>query len=91
MNGCMPKASLLAWRAARDAPGTFSISMNDYGFELLSDQPIPIEEALDNNLFSAEHLLSDLQRSVNATELARRKFRDIASIHMIVERVEEFD
>ncbi len=29
-------ASLLAWRAARDKPGTFSISMNDYGFELLS-------------------------------------------------------
>ena len=28
-------------------PITFSIAMNDYGFELLSDQEIPIEEALE--------------------------------------------
>jgi len=76
--------SLLAFRMSLLKPITFSIAMNDYGFELLSDQPIPIEEALDNNLFSAEHLLSDLQRSVNATELARRKFRDIASIAGLV-------
>jgi ATP-dependent Lhr-like helicase len=54
--------------------------MNDYGFELLSDQPIPIEEALDNDLFSPQDLLNDLQRSMNATEMAKRKFRDIASI-----------
>ncbi|MBL7937941.1 MAG: ligase-associated DNA damage response DEXH box helicase [Flavobacteriales bacterium] len=76
--------SLLAFRMSLLKPMTFSIAMNDYGFELLSDQPIPIEEALDNDLFSAEHLLSDLQRSVNATELARRKFRDIASIAGLV-------
>ena len=76
--------SLLAFRMSLLKPITFSIAMNDYGFELLSDQPIPIEEALDNNLFSAEHLLSDMHRSVNATELARRKFRDIASISGLV-------
>ncbi|HRH39579.1 MAG TPA: hypothetical protein PK760_14615, partial [Flavobacteriales bacterium] len=76
--------SLLAFRMSLLKPITFSIAMNDYGFELLSDQPIPIEEALDNDLFSPEHLLLDMQRSMNATEMARRKFRDIASIAGLV-------
>ncbi len=76
--------SLLAFRMSLLKPITFSIAMNDYGFELLSDQPIPIEEALDNDLFSEAHLLDDLQRSLNATEMARRKFRDIASIAGLV-------
>jgi ATP-dependent helicase Lhr and Lhr-like helicase len=76
--------SLLAFRMSLLKPITFSIAMNDYGFELLSDQPIPIEEALDNDLFSPQDLLSDLQRSMNATEMAKRKFRDIASIAGLV-------
>jgi ATP-dependent Lhr-like helicase len=29
-------ASLIAWRVAREQAGTFSIAVNDYGFELLS-------------------------------------------------------
>jgi ATP-dependent Lhr-like helicase len=76
--------ALLAFRMSLLKPITFSIAMNDYGFELLSDQPIPIEEALDNDLFSPEHLVLDLQRSLNSTEMARRKFRDIATISGLV-------
>lgn len=76
--------SLLAFRMSLLRPITFSISSNDYGFELLSDQPIPIEEALENELFSPQDLLSDMQRSMNATEMAKRKFRDIASIAGLV-------
>ena len=76
--------ALLAFRMSLLKPITFSIAMNDYGFELLSDQPIPIEEALDNDLFSPEHLVLDLQRSLNSTEMARRKFRDIATIAGLV-------
>lgn len=77
-------AALLAFRMSLLRPITFTMAMNDLGFELLSDQPIPIDEALDNNLFSDEHLLHDLQRSVNATEMARRRFRDIAKIAGLV-------
>ncbi len=76
--------SLIAFRMSLLKPITFSIAMNDYGFELLSDQPIPIEEALDNDLFTEAHLLDDIQRSLNATEVARRRFRDIASISGLV-------
>jgi ATP-dependent helicase Lhr and Lhr-like helicase len=73
-------AAILAYRISRIKPITFSIAMNDYGFELLSDQPIPVDDSNVYELFSYEHLMEDIQRSVNATEMARRKFRDIAVI-----------
>jgi ATP-dependent helicase Lhr and Lhr-like helicase len=73
-------ASLLAYRLSRIVPITFSIAMNDYGFELLSDQPIPLNEENVKTLFSPDNWYGDLQRSVNAAELGRRKFRDIAVI-----------
>lgn len=73
-------ASLLAYRISLLLPITFSIAINDYGFELLSDQEIPVHQALDNDCFTDEHLEDDLLASVNASEMARRKFRDIAAI-----------
>jgi ATP-dependent Lhr-like helicase len=54
--------------------------MNDYGFELLSDQPIPVDDTNVYELFSTENLFADIQRSVNSTEMAKRKFREIAVI-----------
>lgn len=73
-------ASLFAWRISRLLPISFSLAYNDYGFELLSDQPIPLKEALDKGLFNAEDLEQHMLAGVNANELARRKFRDIAAI-----------
>jgi ATP-dependent helicase Lhr and Lhr-like helicase len=77
-------AAILANRIAKITPFTFSIAMNDYGFELLSDREIPLEEALEVDLFNKDHLYDDIQQSLNATEMARRKFRDIASIGGLV-------
>lgn len=77
-------AALFAYRIAQIKPMTFSIAMNDYGFELLSDQEIPIEEALGNALFDSTTLSADLYASVNITEMAKRKFRDIATISGLV-------
>jgi ATP-dependent Lhr-like helicase len=73
-------AAILAYRISRITPITFSIAMNDYGFELLSDQPIPVDDSNVYELFSLTNLMEDIQRSVNSTEMARRKFRDIAVI-----------
>lgn len=73
-------AALFAWRLAQFRPATFSLAMNDYGFELLTNQPIPLEEGIENGLFSIRHLEQDIQQSCSATEMARRKFRDIATI-----------
>jgi ATP-dependent helicase Lhr and Lhr-like helicase len=73
-------AAILAWRISKITPITFSFAMNDYGFELLSDQPIPVDDTNVYELFTADNLLVDIQRSANATEMAKRKFRDIAVI-----------
>lgn len=72
--------ALLSYRISKLTPITFSFAMNDYGFELLSDQPIPVDDANVDDLFSSENLIEDIQRSVNAGEMAKRKFRDIAVI-----------
>ncbi len=73
-------AALLAFRISKITPITFSIAMNDYGFELLSDQPIPVDDTNVYDLFSTDDLLNDIQRSVNSVEMAKRKFRDVAVI-----------
>jgi ATP-dependent Lhr-like helicase len=76
--------SLLGYRISLLSPITFSLAFNDYGFELLSDQPIDIQQVLDNNLFTTDFMLDDLQKSLNATEMARRRFRDVAIISGMV-------
>jgi ATP-dependent helicase Lhr and Lhr-like helicase len=77
-------AALVAYRMAQITPISFSIAMNDYGFELLSDQEIPIYEAVETNVLGSENLLKDIQASINSTEMARRKFRDIAAISGLI-------
>lgn len=77
-------AALLAYRLSLFQPISFSIAMNDYGFELLSDTPIPLQEALDSDVFTTKDLMEDLLQSVNKTEMARRKFRDIGAIAGLV-------
>jgi ATP-dependent Lhr-like helicase len=72
--------SLLAWRLARDAPNTFSISINDYGLELLSALPVDAGGLRDQSLFDEGDLLHDVLASLNSSELARRRFREIARI-----------
>jgi ATP-dependent Lhr-like helicase len=77
-------ASLLAYRLSHFRPFSFSIAINDYGFELLSDQDIPIEDGVDSDIFSLEHLSEDIAASLNQSEMARRRFRDIAGISGLV-------
>ncbi|RAJ35684.1 ligase-associated DNA damage response DEXH box helicase [Pedobacter cryoconitis] len=77
-------AALIAYRLGKVKPISFSIAMNDYGFELLSEQPIPLDEENIKVLFSPANLGEDIVASINATEMARRKFRDIACISGLV-------
>jgi ATP-dependent helicase Lhr and Lhr-like helicase len=73
-------ASLIGKRLSKDRAISFSIAMNDYGFELLSDTKLDINELITPELFSQNNLMEDIQSSINAVELARRNFRDIAVI-----------
>ena len=77
-------ASLLAWRLAKDAPNTFSLSINDYGLELLSALPVSAAPLRDARLFTADDLLHDVLASLNSSELARRRFREIARVAGLV-------
>ena len=77
-------ASLMAYRISLLSPITFSMSFNDYGFELLSDQPFDKDDFLDNNLLTLDYLHEDLEKSINVSEMARRRFRDIAVISGLV-------
>lgn len=77
-------AALVAYRLSRLVPITFSIAMNDYGFELLSDTEIPMDDTIAYNVFSPVNLVEDIKLSINSTEMARRKFRDIACIAGLV-------
>lgn len=77
-------ASLLAYRISRLYPSSFSIAMNDYGFELFSDTEIPLEQEQFKQLLSRENLMEDVAASINATEMAKKKFRDIAVISGLV-------
>ena len=73
-------AAILAYRLSLITPISFSIAINDYGFELLSDQPIPLDDTNAPELFTSDNLLNDILKSVNSSEMAKRKFRDIAVI-----------
>jgi len=77
-------ASLIAYRISKIKKLTFTIAQNDYGFELLSDQEIPLHKDNINSIFSKENLIQDVTASINASEMASRKFRDIAVVAGLV-------
>ena len=92
-------ASLIAWRVAQHAPRTFSIAVNDYGFELLSVTEVdwsallpqvlkPGHDAAAQQAIAQddEHaaLLHEVLASLNASELAQRRFREIARVSGLI-------
>lgn len=82
----MGLAGLLAWRASQQVANTFSIAVNDYGLELLSAKPIAWAALLPRILGEGtptalgSGLEEEVLASLNATEMARRRFREIARI-----------
>jgi ATP-dependent helicase Lhr and Lhr-like helicase len=77
-------AALLAHRIARIRPISFTLAANDYGIELLSPEPAPLDEALASGLLSSDGLADDVSASLNAAEMARRQFREIARVAGLV-------
>jgi ATP-dependent Lhr-like helicase len=77
-------AALTAYRLSRLAKISFSMSSNDYGFELLSPTEPPLDEALGQSLFDPHGLLDDIMSALNATEMAKRQFRELARVAGLV-------
>ena len=78
---------LWAWRLARHRTSTITVSVNDYGFELLAPKGYPFEELIElhgDALLDVEHLDADLEQAVNLSELCRRRFRAIAQVSGLI-------
>ena len=77
-------AQLLAWRLARLEPNTFSLSVNDYGLEIVAAREFDLSSLHDGRLFDTSALMADVLSSLNSGELAQRRFREIARVAGLV-------
>ena len=80
----MGLSALLSYRFAKTRPATFSLSFTDYGFELVSRERFEMLPLLKSGVLSTENLLPDMLASLNAAELSKRQFREIARVAGLV-------
>ncbi|HUP29055.1 MAG TPA: helicase-related protein, partial [Usitatibacter sp.] len=80
----MGLSALLSYRFAKTRAATFSLSFTDYGFELVSRQRFELLPLLKAGVFSTDNLLEDMLASLNAAELSKRQFREIARVAGLV-------
>lgn len=77
-------AALVAHRISQLFPASIAVTLNDYGFGLLSGSALALSEAQWRQVFSRENLLDDLIGCLNSAELGRRQFREVARIAGLV-------
>ena len=80
----MGLSALLSYRIGRTRAATFSLAFTDYGFELVSRERFELLPLLKGGVFSTERLLEDMLASLNAAELSKRQFREIARVAGLV-------
>lgn len=78
-------AALLAYRLTRLQKTTFSMACNDYGIVLQSPHDIDVACAIDRSVFSPDDLMKHILDSMNATQMAKRQFRQIARVAGLVQ------
>jgi len=78
-------ASVLAYRLTQKQRTTISMACNDHGIVLQSPDVIPIEKAIAEGLFSTDRLEENVRQSLNATEMAKRQFRQIARVSGLIQ------
>lgn len=70
--------ALVAWQASQQGPRSITVAANDYGVELLSTSPWPVDESWLRALLVPADPAQVLDQAINGVELARRHFREIA-------------
>ena len=75
---------LWGYRFANQQQATLTISVNDYGFEILAPQGYPFQALFSEAFLSAENLEADIKASLNISELTQRKFRSVAQVAGLV-------
>ena len=77
-------AALLAYRISRSRPASIQAFATDYGIELLSRTTGCFEDLDWNRFLAADAFMDDLHACLNAAELARRHFREVARVAGLV-------
>ena len=77
-------AALAAYRLSRMQPITFTLTANDYGFELLAPERDAFADVDVMALLSTDNLLDDIVAGLNESEMAQRQFREIARVAGLV-------
>ena len=79
-------SSLLAYRLSKNRSLTFHMAINDYGFLLhtAEDPQLDLSSAAIKCWFTDDNLLQDCAQSVNASEMGRRQFREVARVAGLV-------
>lgn len=75
---------LWGYRFAKQQNTTFTISVNDYGFEILAPKDYPFQTLFSDSFFSLKNLEDDIKASLNISELTQRKFRGVAQVAGLV-------
>jgi ATP-dependent Lhr-like helicase len=71
---------LIGYRLSRDRPLSLRVTPNDYGVELHGRVRFELSETEWRDLLSPGDLLADVLASVNAADLGRHHFREIARV-----------
>ena len=79
-------AALTAYRLSKTQKTTFSLACNDYGFVLQSPRSINLDSIEDAKIFSPDSMLDDIMQSMNATEMAKRQFRQVARVAGLIQQ-----
>ncbi len=78
---------LWTYRFAQFQKATFTVSVNDYGFEILAPKGYSFESIFQNHsshFFNLDNIVKDIRASLNISELTQRRFRSIAQVANLV-------
>ncbi|MEL6881542.1 MAG: ligase-associated DNA damage response DEXH box helicase [Cyanobacteria bacterium J06607_10] len=75
---------LWAYRFSQLEKATFTVSANDYGFEILAPKDYPFRELFNDAFFSTRNLYEEIKESLNISELTQRRFRGISQVSGLV-------
>jgi ATP-dependent Lhr-like helicase len=73
-------AALVSYRMSKIIPMSLSVSFNDYGFHLCSNEDLDLGEKEWQQLLNPENLIEELLDCMNLSEMAKRQFREVARV-----------
>ena len=73
-------AALVSYRMSKIIPMSLSVSFNDYGFHLCSNEDLDLGEKEWRDLLDPENLIDELLDCMNLSEMAKRQFREVARV-----------